>query len=188
MVDRPSDPESFSRLVAVLSEGGVAVVPCDTMYGIVGLAPDTDARIRRIKGRGESKPFLQLIADPAWVARMSDMPAPPALARYWPGALTLVFPAREGGTVALRLPDSPFLRRLLRTLERPLYSTSVNRAGARPLSDIAVISREFEQDVDLIYDAGSLPPGPPSTLIDITRKPYKVLRAGGVRVAPEDLA
>ncbi len=188
MVDRASEPEAFGRLVATLSRGGVAIIPCDTMYGIVGLAPDTDARIRSIKGRGEEKPFLQLIAGVSWVSRLSDTPIPPALARYWPGPLTLVFPARGGGTVALRLPDSAFLQRLLAELGRPLYSTSVNRTGEKPLFDIAVITKEFERDVDLIYDAGSLLPGPGSTLVDVTRKPYRVLREGAVKVAPEDLA
>ena len=187
MVDRAADPESFHRLISVLSNGGVAIIPCDTMYGIVGLAPETGSKIRAVKGRGEDKPFLQLIGDSSWIARMSDMPVPPALGRYWPGPLTLVFPARDGGSVALRFPDSPFLQRLLQALGRPLYSTSVNRSGAEPLTDIAAMAKEFERDVDLVYDAGSLTPGPPSTVIDITCRPFQVLRAGAVAVAPEDL-
>ncbi|HVP17690.1 MAG TPA: L-threonylcarbamoyladenylate synthase [Spirochaetia bacterium] len=187
MVDRAADPESFHRLVAILSRGGVAIVPCDTMYGIVGLAPETDGKIRRIKGRGEDKPFLQLIGDSSWVARMSDMAVPAALSRHWPGPLTLVFPARGGGSVALRYPDSPFLQRLLDALGRPLYSTSVNRSGAPPLADIATMVKEFEKDVDLIYDAGRSSSGPPSTLIDITRRPFQVLRPGAIHVSPEEL-
>ncbi len=96
MIARAADPRSFDRLSQVLAGGGVAIVPCDTMYGIVGIAPDTEDRIRRIKGRGEDKPFLQLIAHASWIAQMSDAPVPPGLSRYWPGPLTLVFPARGG--------------------------------------------------------------------------------------------
>ena len=187
MVDRAADPESFHRLVAILSRGGVAIVPCDTLYGIVGLAPETDGKIRRIKGRGEDKPFLQLIGSSSWVSRLSDISVPASLARYWPGPLTLVFPARGGGSVALRYPDSPFLKRLLETLDTPLYSSSVNRSGGQPLTDVAAMVKEFNRDVDLIYDAGDFPSGPPSTLIDVTRRPFQILRAGAVDVAPEEL-
>ncbi len=48
--------------------------------------------------------------------------------------------------------------------------------------------REIEGDVDAIYDAGDQPPGPPSTLLDITRRPFVVLRQGAVRLPPEDLS
>lgn len=129
MVTRADDPGAFQRLVEVLSGGGVAIIPCDTVYGIVGAAPATEQRIRSIKGRGEDKPFLQLIPDASWVLRMSDREAPAALARHWPGPLTLVLPARRGGTVALRVPDSVFLRDLLIAIGQPLFSTSVNRSG-----------------------------------------------------------
>ena len=187
MIVRASDQTAFEVLARTLAGDGVAIIPCDTMYGIVGAAPRTEERIRALKGRGETKPFLQLIARASWVERLSPVALPPALSKYWPGPLTVVFPARGGGTVALRLPDSPFLTKLMESVGRPLYSTSVNRTGQDPIFDITRITEEFERDVDLIFDAGNLPPGPPSTLVDITRRPYKVLRAGAAQIPPEDL-
>jgi L-threonylcarbamoyladenylate synthase len=188
MVARAADQGSFDLLAKTLSRGGVAIIPCDTMYGFVGVAPDTDERIRRIKGRGETKPFLQLIARPSWVERVSDFPVPPMLSKYWPGPLTIIFPAREGGTVALRLPDSPFLQRLMEEVGQPIFSTSVNRTGKDAVTEVAVMIREFEREVDLIYDAGNLPPGPPSTLVDVTVRPFRVVRPGAAQISPEDLA
>ena len=158
------------------------------MYGLVGVAPETGERIREVKGRGEDKPFLRLLPDPSWVEKFSPQPVPDRLLRYWPGPLTLVFAAHEGGTVALRVPDSQFLRELLTAVGHPLYSTSVNRAGAAPLQTVQEMRREFEESVDLIYDAGDLPPGPPSTLVDVTARPFKVLRAGALLLSPADLA
>jgi len=187
MVATAADPDSFRLLVKALSRGDVAIIPCDTMYGIVGIAPETEARMRRLKGREETKPFIQLIAQASWVGMLSDVPLPPILSRYWPGPLTLVFPAREGGTVALRLPDSQFLRSLIEAVGRPLFSTSVNKAGKSPIFAVAAIRREFENEVDLIYDAGDLPPGPPSTLVDLTSRPYRVLRPGALFIPPEKL-
>jgi L-threonylcarbamoyladenylate synthase len=158
------------------------------MYGLVGVAPSTGERIRGIKGRGEEKPFLRLLPDPSWVGKFSSLAVPDRLLKYWPGPLTLIFPAREGGTVALRVPDSRFLRELLEAVGSPLYSTSVNRAGAAPLQTVEEMRREFENSVDLIFDSGDLPPGPPSTLVDVTSRPCKVLRPGALVLSPADLA
>jgi L-threonylcarbamoyladenylate synthase len=187
MVLAAADPISFRKLVQILAGGGVAIVPGDTMYGLIGVAPQSDARLRGVKGRGEDKPFLQLIADESWIQRISDMPMPPRLARFWPGPLTLVFPARAGGTAALRVPDNRFLRDLLYSIGQPLYSTSVNRAGSPPLQTVEEMRRELEGDVDAIYDAGDQAPGAPSTVLDITRRPFSVLREGAVLLQPDDL-
>jgi len=187
MVLPAAEPASFPVLVEILASGGAVIAPGDTMYGLIGIAPESEARIRRIKGRGEDKPFLQLIGDAGWVARFSETVLPERISAHWPGSLTVVVSSRSGGTVALRVPDHPLLQRLLRALGRPLYSTSVNRAGSPPLATVAEMRRELEGDVDAIYDAGDQPPGAPSTLLDVTRRPYRVLRQGTVRLSDEDL-
>lgn len=188
MVVKAGDPEAFPALLRVLNEGGVAIAPGDTMYGLIGAVPDSQEKLRRVKGRGEEKPFLQLLADPTWIARVSDMPVPARLSRFWPGPLTLVLPDRAGGTIAVRVPDSSFLRGVVRAVGRPLYSTSVNRAGSPPLTNVNDICHEFERDVDIIFDDGDHPPGEPSTLLDITSRPYKVLRQGALHLDPHDLS
>ncbi|HVO37892.1 MAG TPA: L-threonylcarbamoyladenylate synthase [Spirochaetia bacterium] len=186
MVLPAADPEAFPLLVRTLSGGGIAIIPCDTIYGIVGIAPSTEQAIRAVKGRGDDKPFLQLIAEASWVGRLSAVEAPLSLSRHWPGPLTIVLPARAGGTVALRVPDSPFLRRLLAELDRPLYSTSVNRSGEAPVNTMDEIRRGFEKDVDLVLDGGPLS-GRPSTLVDASVRPCRVLRQGALVLPGEDL-
>jgi L-threonylcarbamoyladenylate synthase len=187
MVLAAADPLSLPTLVRILSAGGVAIAPGDTMYGLIGIAPRAEARLRGVKGRGDDKQFLQLIADASWVHRISDMAVPGRLGRFWPGPLTLVFPARSGGTAALRVPDNQFLRGLLGALDVPLYSTSVNRAGMPPLRTVEDMRRELGGEVDAIFDAGDIPPGEPSTLLDLTRRPFAILRQGAVRLEPRDL-
>lgn len=181
------EPGSFPMLVSILASGGAVIAPGDTMYGLIGIAPESEGRIRRIKGRGEEKPFLQLIGDAGWVGRFSDAVLPERISTHWPGPLTVVVADRSGGTVALRVPDHPFLQELLRALGRPLYSTSVNRAGSPPLSSVTEMRRELEKDVDAIYDAGDIPPGAASTLLDITRRPFVILRQGAVRLPESEL-
>lgn len=187
MTVRAADSDAAARLSAALAAGGVAVVPCDTIYGLVGRVPDSEPRIRALKARDEANPFLLLILDASWVSRLSETEPLPALARRWPGPLTIVLPARGGGTVALRVPDSLLLRDLMRSLDAPVYSTSVNISGSPALWRIADIRREFEALVDLVVDGGDLPARVASTIVDATRRPFRVLRQGAVSVPPEDL-
>jgi L-threonylcarbamoyladenylate synthase len=182
-----ADPQAGPRLAAVLAAGGIAIIACDTIYGLVGRVPAAEARLREIKGRGETRPFLQLISDPEWVTRFSPAAVPPGLSRHWPGPLTIILPARTGGTVALRVPDSPFLRDLIRVLGVPLYSTSVNTSGTPALWRISEIRESFESLVDIILDSGDLPEGVASTIVDATTTPCRVIREGAAAVAPRDL-
>ena len=185
----PADsPDALSLLSHLLAGGGVAILPCDTIYGIVGIAPDSEQRIRAIKGRGEDKPFLQLLAERSWVSRLSEGDIPEALGRHWPGPLTVILPARGGGTVAVRVPDSPLLRGVLRVIDRPLYSTSVNRAGQPALWRIAEIVDAFEPEVDMVFDGGDLPGAAPSTIVDATVSPARVVRKGALLLPPADLS
>jgi len=175
-----SDPDAAGRLGRLLAAGGVVIMPCDTIYGIVGPAPASGERIRELKGRGE-KSFLQLIPDAGWLARFGDLVLPKSLAAYWPGPLTIIFAAGEG-SVALRVPDDPVLRSLLEPLDCPLYSTSVNRSGQPALWRIADILEQFEGAVDLVVDAGDLPERLPSTIVDASRRPFRVLRRGALEL------
>ncbi len=180
-----AEPGLVARLADCLSAGGVAIMPCDTIYGIVGPAPGSEARLRELKGRGE-KSFLQLIAGAGWLPRFGGLDLPEKLAAYWPGPLTLIFPV-EQGSVALRVPADPRLRELLQRLDRPLYSTSVNHSGRPALWRIADILGQFEALVDLVVDAGDLPGRLPSTIVDLSRKPFRVLRQGALELPPEAL-
>ena len=179
------DPKLLDALVDVLQSAGVVIMPCDTIYGFVGIAPQTEGKIRELKGRQE-KSFLRLIPDLNWLPRLTSAGLPPQLSSYWPGALTIIFPAKDTGTVALRIPDDPLLLRLMRRLNRALISTSVNVSGKPVLWRIRDIRSAFESRVDLVVAAGDRPEGVPSTIVDITEKPYRVLRRGAIDL-PENL-
>jgi L-threonylcarbamoyladenylate synthase len=187
MVFAAADPAAMRTLAALLAGGGVAIIPCDTIYGIVGVDPDADARIRGLKGRHEGKPFLRLAADASWARKLTGRDAPGHLARHWPGPLTLVLPVEGGGTLALRVPAAAWLRDLIVGLGKPLLSTSVNRTGKPALWRSADIVAEFGAEVDLVLDGGDLPDAEPSTIVDATSRPSRILRQGAFRVPPEDL-
>jgi L-threonylcarbamoyladenylate synthase len=179
------DPKLPDVLKEVLECAGVVVMPCDTIYGFVGVAPDTEGKIRELKGRQE-KSFLRLIPDLQHLPRYTTGSLPKELSAYWPGALTVIFPARDAGTVALRIPDDPLLLQLMRGLNRALFSTSVNATGKPALWRIRDILSTFESRVDLVVTAGDRPRGVPSTIVDATEKPYRLLRRGAIDL-PEAL-
>jgi L-threonylcarbamoyladenylate synthase len=181
----------------VLTSGGVLALPTETFYALA-VNPFDEAALARLfalKERPASKPVLVLVGDSAMLDQVADeVPAAGArlLARFWPGPLTLILPAREGlpelltvgtGTIGVRVPRQAVTCRLLTFLGFPVTGTSANRSGAAPLVEAAAVAREFGDRVDLILDAGPCPGGLPSTIVDVTSIPPRLVRAGAVPLA-----
>jgi L-threonylcarbamoyladenylate synthase len=186
VIIKRKDPEALSAIADVLRRGGIVIMMCDTIYGLVGVHPGAHRRIAGLKKREAGKPFLVLMPDSDWLQRFSEEQLPAALRRYWPGPLTLIVSSRSGGTIALRVPEDDLLRNLMRSLRKPLISTSVNRSGEPPAYRIAEIIRVFEAEVDLIVDSGDQEEGIPSTILDLTTDPFRIVRQGRL-VIPERL-
>ena len=172
------------ELSGCLSGGGIAVAPCDTIYGILGHVPDTESGIRDIKGRAETKPFIVLQSSAELIVAASEQTIPEQLLGLWPGPLTLVV-ATGVGTTGFRVPADPFLRGVLDSTG-PLYSTSVNFAGRPALCKISEIIDQFSDRVELIVDGGDLVGRVASTVLDVSTTPYRLLRPGAVEL-PEEI-
>jgi L-threonylcarbamoyladenylate synthase len=188
----------LAPIARVIREGGVAVIPTDTLYGFAARA-DRPAAVERVavsKGRDASAPFLLLLSAIAELqAVAAAIPPSAVLARVWPGPVTVLLRARpdldprfrsEAGTVAARLPDDTVLRSLLGAIGAPILSTSVNRHGSPPLADPAAIAHEFGAEIDLLADQG-MRRGEPSTIVDLSRRPPALVRAGARAVDPVEL-
>ena len=170
---------SADAAAAELRRGNIVVIPTDTIYGFSGLIGKTAEAIARIKGRAEDKPFIALIAEPEDIYRYTDLKIPEYILNLWPAPLTLIVPLKGQGTQAFRCPADDWLRSVVAAAGDAVYSTSVNRSGTPPLTDIEAICREFEDSVSLIVDAGNLE-GLPSTLVDLSSGTPRVLRQGSV--------
>ena len=134
-----AEPErALATAAAALRAGGVALVPTDTVYGLAALTPAAVEDLFVLKGRPIDRSVAVLVADrPAAESLAESVPAALAdlMDRHWPGPLTVVLPRREApgprlggdaGTVGVRCPDHPWLRRLLAAVG-PLAVTSANR-------------------------------------------------------------
>lgn len=188
------DPTALERCQATLRDGGIVVVPTDTVYGVAAALeqPAAIARLYFAKQRPEDKPIPLLLAGPADLRRIArDVPAGAdrLLARCTPGGLTLVVPAREGlpveltggrTTVALRLPEHAWLRRLIRETGGALPTTSANLSGEPPATTAEEAASALGDRVELIIDGGACPGGIASTVVEVTGKRPVILRAGAV--------
>ncbi len=188
MIILRSDGNSVEFVSRVLLEGSVVVLPTDTVYGFSGVVPESEDVIRKIKGRDETKPFIQLIAEPEDIYRYTDEVLPDQLLAMWPGALTVIVPLKkrlitgesEVTTVAFRCPGDGWLRQIIKAVGKPIYSTSVNRSGQPVLSSVLEIDKEFGGEVKLIVDGGSTENALPSTLVKFEKGKCIILRQGDV--------
>ena len=189
----PSTVERLSRQVAsVLQRSGLVAIPTETFYGL-GVNPfDARAldRLRAVKGREDAKPILVLVASINDLSAFVEQVSPAAsllIEGFWPGPLTILFPARASlpraltagtGLVGMRLSSCRSLCELL-TRVGPLTGTSANRAGAAPARTAEAVQQALGDAVDLILDAGPTPGGLPSTVVDAHHS-LRIVREGAI--------
>ena len=179
-----------------LRAGGVLALPTETFYGLAVAALDAGAvrRVFELKGRPESKPLLVLVDSVAMAETVAHVTAPARdlMKRYWPGALTLVMPARASvpsvvtagsGTLGVRLSPHPIARGLVELLGEPVTAPSANPNGLPPPTTAQAVLDYFQEGIDLVLDGGATAGGEPSTVLDLTLDPPRVLRQGAVVVS-----
>ena len=159
-----------------LRDGEVGIFPCDTIYGLCGLADDEIAdRLYEIKKRPQSKSFITLMT--LEQVEESGLSVPADIISRWPAPLTAIVSDTDGSTKAVRVPSDDFVLSIL-SVSGPIVSTSVNISGEKSLLSFQDILPVFSESVDFIVNAPSVKGVLASTLIDATVSPYKILRKG----------
>ena len=175
---------SFQLLATNLRAGRIVAMASDTIYGLVGKAPDTEMQIYRIKGRKFSKLLLQLIPSADVLEDLGAFLPSSDILNLWPGYFTFIFKMSSGGTASFRVPKDEYTLRLIRELGFNLYSTSANRSGEAPLNNPMEIEHVFGKVIFLVEDSGTLTTRRPSTVVDITVNPPLIVRQGA-GIVPE---
>ena len=195
--DPPSyPPESITQAARILRDGGVAVFPTETVYGVGADMRNAEAvgRVFALKNREPSQPLMAHCASPIqmleYVAEVPEW-VQPLMGRFWPGPLAMIFRSTDkvpsvvtggGRTVGVRMVGYPVTRDLLEELGAPIAGTSANLHGEPATSRFAAVNPSLLERVDVALDAGLCGQDVPSTVLDVTLKPPLVVRVGAVSV------
>lgn len=174
------------KILNILKNGGVVAAPTDTVYGLLVDVSNPSAikKIFAIKGRGEGKALPIFLASLDWLSRFVDVTPEQRqfLQQVWPGKVTVILPLKPGVTLinnAFRIPAYPLVIDILNAFGKPLTGTSANKSGTSPcLSAQEVRKQLISPAPDYIIDKGTLAPSQPSTIVDVTTSPFRIIREG----------
>jgi L-threonylcarbamoyladenylate synthase len=189
------------QIIKSLKDGGVGVIPTDTVYGIVcsALNEKSVEKVYEIRRRRPDKPCIILIADISDLSLFGieiDSPSNQVtnqlINQLWPGQVSIILPCDKGefsylhrgtNTLAFRLPANEDLRAMLRETG-PLIAPSANPEGQATAITIEKAREYFPENVDFFEDAGPRV-GEPSTVVSIDNGEIRILRQGSVIISPE---
>lgn len=185
---------SGNDVPGLLLDGQIGIIPTDTLYGIVACATNKQAvrRLYDLKNR-QDKPGTLIAAS---VSQLVEIGIPgrylKPIAHFWPNPISIVVPTSPGlayldlgrFTLAMRIPKNVKLTTLLNKTG-PLLTTSANKPGKTPVTNIAEAQKVFNEQVDFYVDGGDLSGQLPSTIIRVVDDAVEVLREGAVKVDEE---
>lgn len=169
-------------------KGKVIVFPTDTVYGIGSMIDDKEgvSKIYNLKHRDKNKPLANLAYSSEQIKEYVNIPNPKTLElmKLWPGALTIIFNKKhiynnELPTIAFRIPNSNTALTILKHFG-VMAVTSMNLSGSEPLNNIDDIIKNFENEIDYLVIDEEKHSNISSTIIDVTKDPFVVLRKGEI--------
>lgn len=176
-----SEKESLEGIARQINLGAILVYPTDTVYGLGCNAEDIKAvkKLRKIKGTDH--PFSVIAPSLQWISENLEVKFPEYLAQL-PGPVTLIMKkkrlaaegASDGIALGVRIPDHPIMK-LIELAGKPFITTSANKSGEPPATNISEVPKGIERQVDFVIDGGPLP-GKPSKIIDLTGPEPVVIR------------
>lgn len=190
---------SLDQAVKCIKEGGVVAFPTETYYGLA-VDPDSSkavANLFKLKGRQADKPLLLLIENKENLQSIAEeIPIQfiPLMEKYWPGPLTLVFPARKevcrqitgnSGSVGVRISSHPLARELVKKVGKPITATSANISGQPPAATAGEVQAMFGDSLNYILDGGQTPTGLCSTVLGFKNGRCTVIRPGQIDLSTD---
>jgi L-threonylcarbamoyladenylate synthase len=183
---------AVSEAKKIFDSGGIFIYPTDTIYGF-GCNPFNDTALQKlnsIKGREEQKPYIFLIDSVSTLLNYIDIDddqITALLKNIWPNPISFILKLNyktrnllKYDVAAFRIPNNTYCLDLLSEIKTPLVSTSVNFRNQHPLTDYHSINNEFADRVDAIFFMNENENTGASTLVDLTKKPPKILREGKI--------
>jgi L-threonylcarbamoyladenylate synthase len=184
-----------NKVISFLRNGGVGLLPTDTIYGLSCLALNENSviNLHHLKDRGATKPFVILISDETQLETLGVAIVDVSITKYWPGKMSMILDSPEApiwlnpksGTLAIRMPDHEVLHDLIEKVG-PIISTSANISGEKPAQNISEAEQFFGDKLDFYVNAGEMK-GQPSTIVKLVSGKLKIIRRGEVKINKKDL-
>jgi len=190
------EPEKIREAAKVIEAGGLVAFPTETVYGLGANALDLKAvlRIYEAKKRPPDNPVITHVAHKEDVYRLArEVPddAEKLMDAFWPGPLTLLLKKardvpRPGGLdeITIRMPANKIALALI-AASKPIAAPSANLSGRPSPTTAEHVLQDLDGRIEMVLDGGPTEIGVESTVLDMTSKPYRILRPGGVTL--EDL-
>ncbi len=174
----------------ILAEGGLVVLPTETVYGIAVSVDNPEAvkKLSEIKNRPPNKPFpIQVYPFKRIYTLVSKESISPnayrLIEKFWPGPLTVVFPAlnpeRFGIKVGVRISNHKVVQEILSRNELTVYMPSANPSGFPPPKSPEEVLGYFPEGISAMVISSGVA-GIVSTVVDVSQSPWKILRVGAV--------
>ena len=188
MIYNMSEKNSLKIASKLLLDGQIIIYSTDTLYGFGVDATNTDAinKINVIKKR--KQPYSIIVNSLEMLKKYSiiNMELENKFKKFFPGPYTVILERKKSnlsslvslnlGTVGIRIPDNQFVLDIVKKINRPIITTSINTHGQPSLNDINEISRKYNK-INIFSD-NIKRESKGSTIIDFSSKPYKIIRQG----------
>jgi L-threonylcarbamoyladenylate synthase len=186
----------LDKALEIIKGGGIVSYPTESFYALGVLATDESAvnKLCAIKKRPANKPLPVIVGDLDTLKSIVKSVPPQAevlMRKFWPGPLTIIFEAADdlpilltggSGKIAVRIPGESAALHLAKIAKLPITATSANPSGRVPAKSAQEVRDYFGERIDLLIDRGETPGGKPSTIVDVTVTPMKILREGRVEL------
>lgn len=194
-----TDKVKVSKICQILKDGGMVIMPTETVYGafVDATNPKAVEKLNQYKRRPFGKPYSIAVADQKMAEKyvFLNQTAKNLYKNFLPGPLTVISKSKgkvaegvesENKTLGIRIPDYKLVIDVVKSYGKPLTATSANPSYKKTpykVKDILDnISNKQKGLIDIIVDAGTLPPNKPSTVIDTTGDEELVLRTGNIKI------
>tara|TARA_B110000116_G_C16643546_1_gene493991 strand:+ start:162 stop:749 length:588 start_codon:yes stop_codon:yes gene_type:complete len=189
MLHNIKDDNSLTNACDIIRSGGIIIYPTDTIYGF-GVDATNPKAIRQLNILKKRKQVYSIIVNSnnmlykyANVTKSGQ----DAINKYFPGPFTMIFNRKESNlsdliylnfeTIGIRIPDHEFPNKIVKYLDRPIVTTSVNIHNKKPLYDLKEIKNKFNK-INIFYDENIRNKSSGSTIIDFSKKSKTILRKG----------
>ncbi len=194
---KAANTENILQAAQIIKDGGLVSFPTETVYGLGANVYNSFgvAHIFAVKKRPTFNPLISHIADIDFMSEyaQTDSRAIALAKKFWPGPLTLLLNRKDNNpsidlacaglpSITVRMPNNPIALELIKQSQVPIVAPSANISQSISPTTAQHVYDDFGEKIDMILDGGPCSVGVESTILDLTSKQIRLLRAGGLAI------